>query len=269
MDENAPRYSMAFSTHSLDAKIESGSPFWKTFNASFENDAYPLPLIALLIDEGRAFTTQHANNWRTSANYICGQHLGVDFDTRSAADVLADPFVQTYGALVYATPSSTPAAPRCRALFLLDTPIVQAANYVRAAMALIWLFGGTADRQCKDAARFFYGALGSMPVIPGNVLPLAVVRELIGKQDAATRPAPHSEYRPSADDGPALAGTLRFAADAPDGQRNTSLYWAARRWAERAVPRADAETMAQQVGRKNGLSDAETAATVRSAYRGA
>lgn len=264
-------YKIAFSTIELDGKIPPGSPIWPQFNASFENYEATIPAMAYMIDDGRAFTTWHANNWRQNNNFICGQHLGIDFDTLGIDSVLGESFVQRYGALVYATPSSTPEAPRSRALFVLDTPIMQASNYTLAVSALIWSFGGTADRQCKDAARFFYGSLGSMPTRLDNVLPLAVVRELIGtwQQWQTMQAAPHpTPTTHTGDDNKAIAGALRFAADASQGERNTSLYWAARRWAERSIPQGDAETMAVQVARSNGLEDAEAFAVVRSAYRG-
>lgn len=172
----------------IDGKIPPGDPLWREFNGSFENYEATVSAIAYMIDAGRAFTTWHANNWRTSDNYICGQHLGLDFDTEdersSIGYLLNDQFIARYAALVYATPNSTPDAPRSRALFLLDQPIVQAVNYARAASAMIWSFGGHADRQCKDAARFFYGSLGSMPAPVGNILPLSVLRELITQHEA-------------------------------------------------------------------------------------
>ena len=258
----------------LDGKIPPGDPLWREFNGSFENYDATLPAIAYMIDAGRAFTTWHANGWRASANYICGQHIGIDFDTEdersSLPHLLNDQFIARYGALVYATPSSTPDAPRSRALFVLDKPIMQAANYVSAAEAMLWIFGATADRKCKDAARFFYGSLGSTPTHLDNILPLDVVRDAIARharwKDAQAKP--QAARMPAGDDGKALAGTLRFAGDASEGERNTSLYWAARRWAERSVPQSAAETMAVQVARKSGLEDAEAYAVVRSAYRG-
>jgi len=260
-------YKIAFSKIELDGKIPPGSPIWPQFNASFENYEATIPAMAYMIDDGRAFTTWHKNNWRQTDNFLCGQHLGIDFDTLGVASVLAEPFVQRYAALVYATPSSTPEAPRSRALFVLDTPIMQAANYTAAASALIWSFGGSADRQCKDAARFFYGSLASMPTRLDNVLPLDVVRGLIADHEALQqRPTPSAPVV-QGDPGRAVAGAMRFAADAPSGQRNTSLYWAARRWGEKGVTRSDAEVMAQAIGRSNGLDETETLATVRSAYR--
>lgn len=197
-------YKLAFSTLELDGKLPKGDPRWRTFNGSFENiDVAPMT-IALMIDDGQAFTTWHANGWRDAANFTLGQHLAVDFDTRGVDATLADPFVDAYAAIVYATPSSTPETPRSRALFLLDTPIVQAANYVRAASAMIWTFGGHADRQCKDACRFFYGSLASMPTRRERVLPLATVRAMIAKHEEwqvlQKRPAPARAYTPRTSD---------------------------------------------------------------------
>jgi len=181
------RYRIAFSNMALDGKLPQHDPRWKTFNASFENLELVPPAIALLIDEGHAFTTWHGNNWRANSNYLLGQHLGVDFDTWSVEQTLCDPFVDRYAAIVYATPSSTPATPRSRALFLLDRPIRQALNYTRVATALIWMFGGKADAQCKDAARFFYGSTGSMPVQRPIELPLEKAKQVLEKAEEHLR----------------------------------------------------------------------------------
>lgn len=190
-------YRIAFSSLELGAKLPPGDPRWKTFNSSFENLEASAIAIGWMIDEGRAFTSWHDHSWRTSDNFLCGQHLGIDFDTRSVDDALADPFVDRYAALVYATPSSTPESPRSRALFLLDAPIMQTSNYVRAATALIWSFGGAADRQCKDAARFFYGSLACIPTRRDLELPLSVVKQLIVQWEAAQQIAAAQQHAPA------------------------------------------------------------------------
>lgn len=216
-------YQVAVSTLELDGKLPDGDPLWPAFNASFECLELTAVALAWLIDEGRAFTTPHAHAWRKGANFLCGQHLGLDFDAQSAAATQAHPFVAKHAAIVYATPSSTPAAPRSRAVFLLDQPIRQAPNYVRAATALIWAFGGEVDRKCKDACRFFYGAQGAMPTrLPpsikdspeawaANELPLATVKELIGRhedwQRTQARPKP-ATYTPRTTDAKDAADLL-------------------------------------------------------------
>ncbi len=177
-----PAYRVAVSRYALDRKIPYGDPFWPKLNASYDNRTLGSLDLASAIYDGHPFTTWHRNHWRETKNYECGQHLAIDMDTedaRSTLSVLAkDAFIAKYGAFVYTTPSHTPEKPRARVVFLLDTPIMQANNYALAAQALLWLFG-TADRQCKDAARFFYGSLRCDFEIMDNVLPLAKVKELI------------------------------------------------------------------------------------------
>lgn len=175
-------YKVSINPHELTEKIPSGSPFWPTFNSSFKNVEYEPVDIASAIYSGCSITTQHINHWRDTKNYLCGQHLGLDFDTgdtNSTIDYLMrDKFVSRYGSILYTTMSHTDAAPRARVLFLLDTPIMQPKNYILAATSLLWLFG-TADRQCKDAVRFFYGSPNCRMELPGKVLPLDMVKHLI------------------------------------------------------------------------------------------
>lgn len=166
------------------AKIPAGDPRWQAFNASFVNYELPADHVAAMLYDGHPITTWHKNSWRSTANYICGQHLGIDFDTedqRSTLPYLArDPFISRYAAILYTTPSHTPDKPRARVIFLLDRPLQHAVNYALAASALLWVFG-SADRQCKDAARFFYGGRpGACEMeYPGNVLPFDVVKDMV------------------------------------------------------------------------------------------
>lgn len=177
-------YSVAFSAKPIMEKIPPGSPVWKDFNASFVNLDVDMGGIMTFVYRGYAMTTQHKNKWRATENYIKGQHIGLDFDSEDAASRLetlaADKFVQKYAAFIHTTISHTPEAPRARVMFLLDAPIMQAKNYTLASSALLWVFG-TADRQCKDAVRFFYGSPGCEFVKIGKVLPLEVVKKLIEK----------------------------------------------------------------------------------------
>jgi len=178
-------YRVAVSPYALDGKIAPGDPFWKTFNSSFENHELQTDDLAAAIYAGQAYTTWHARHWRHSDNYICGQHIGLDFDHGDSTleQLAADKFIARYGAMVYTTPSHTPEAPRARVVFLLDTPVMQAKNYTLAVSSLLWLFG-TADRQCRDACRFFYGSKNCEMVYLANTLPLAIVRHLIAQYQA-------------------------------------------------------------------------------------
>lgn len=194
-------YKIAFSNMALDGKIPPGDPMWGKFNASFVNRELELVDIANEIYTAHPFTTWHSNNWRNAANYQLGQHVGIDFDTEDERSTLAylvkDSFIKKYAAFVYTTPSHTPDKPRARALFLLDTPIYQPKNYTLAVSSLLFIFG-TADRQCKDSCRFFYGSRDCQFEWLDNVLPLEKVKNVIGQYqkygDIAKRQHEPREY---------------------------------------------------------------------------
>ena len=171
-------FKIAISSIELRNKIPPQDPLWPKFNASFENEEMDTHEIMDVIYCGQAITTQHKNHWRTAENYICGQHIGLDFDTEDERSTLKtltqDKFISRHAAFLHTTISHKPEAPRARVIFLLDRPILQAKNYAMAATALLWLFG-SADRQCKDAARFFYGAPDCKMEYIGKVLPLELI----------------------------------------------------------------------------------------------
>lgn len=170
----------------IDHKLSYGDPAWHDFNGSFVNKELPQLQIAAALYDGHPITTWHKNNWRHSKNYICGQHIGIDFDTEDQRStiptLLKEHFIKHYSSLLYTTLSHTPAAPRARVIFLLDAPIMQPQNYALATVALLWLFGA-ADRQCKDPARYFYGGRPGACEMewPANELPLEVLKDIIKK----------------------------------------------------------------------------------------
>jgi len=175
-------FSVAVSEYKLSSKIPPGDPIWHAFNGSFHNVDLQSRDLLNVIYMGRPITTHHKNKWRSTENFLLGQHIGLDFDSEDDASrmktLINDKFVKRYASFVHTTVSHTEEKPRARVVFLLDTPIHQAKNYGLAASALLWLFG-TADRQCKDAARFFYGAQGCKFEFLDNVLPLDLVKKMI------------------------------------------------------------------------------------------
>lgn len=177
-----PTFKVAISRYALDRKIPPGDPFWHDFNGSFSNSEVTAYDLAGAIWNGHPLTTWHKDHWRSTANFVTGQHLGLDFDTEdersTLATLTADKFIAKHGAMCYTTPSHTADKPRARVVFLLDTPIMQAQNYTIAAAALLWLFG-TADRACKDPARFWYGSKSCDFEMLDHVLPLETVKHLI------------------------------------------------------------------------------------------
>jgi hypothetical protein len=175
------KYKVAVSDYKLDSKLLPGDTRWADFNASFHNLDLKMSDLLEAVYHGRAITTHHKDNWRATQNYICGQHIGLDFDSgenTSLSCLSKDKFITRYAAFTHTTISNTDEHPRTRVIFLLDQPILQAKNYGLAVSSLLWLFG-TADRQCKDPVRFFYGSPGCEFEYYSNVLSLVVVKKLI------------------------------------------------------------------------------------------
>lgn len=102
----------------------------------------------------------YKNNWCREDNFISAQLMGIDFDdNQDVTTLLRDKFVDDYAYLIYPTPSSTPANPRSRVLFILDQPIEDVGQYRKRLRRLLQRFQiANADEQCKDAARRFYGS---------------------------------------------------------------------------------------------------------------
>lgn len=203
---NDELYKIAISTMPLyGEKLLPGDPRWRTFNASFQNLELPVRGIMNTVYNGYSITTHHKDHWRTGENYLLGQHIGLDFDTEDARSTIKtlsnDKFIQKYGAFIHTTTSHTPEKPRARVLFVLDQPIMQAKNYAMTARALLWLFG-TADRQCKDPVRFFYGASQCQFEVIDQVLPLEIIKKLIQRYhesgEAEKTKAAHRDYLPPA-----------------------------------------------------------------------
>lgn len=199
-------YKISFSTMTPIGKIPYGDPIWPTFNGSFENAELEQVDIMDKIYMGHPFTTWHKNKWRHGDNYLAGQHIGLDFDNEDEKSTLnhlcKDSFIRKYGFLAYTTPSHRPEAPRARVVFLLDTPIMQAKNYAGAASALLWLFG-SADRQCKDPCRFFYGSRDCDMQWLGQELPLDKLKAIISQYNTsgqlAKKLSTTQTYTPTAD----------------------------------------------------------------------
>jgi hypothetical protein len=212
---------------------------WNTFNGSFFNtDVEPIELMHK-VQLGYAYTAQH-RNYRHSKNFICAQHIGLDFDTedeRSTISALsADPFFSRYAAFIHTTPSHRPEAPRARVVFVLDKPVTDKDKYAELAQALVHRFN-MADGACKDAARFFYGAKSCETKWLGNALSLTdAAIELIfpfrkHKQEAATKAAEAAENRVIVASGDVPEQLLRAHSEsllsrvrnAPDGEKYVTL----------------------------------------------
>lgn len=149
--------------------------FWREYNGRFDNETLSIDEIADELAAGHGITTQH-NHYRKRSNFVCGQHIGLDFDTEDNASridtLLGDLFIWRYASILQPTWSHTEDAPRARVIFLLEKPIYDQAEYTQLATALLWHYG-KADPSCKDPCRLFFGGRGE-PVVIDNMLPTAV-----------------------------------------------------------------------------------------------
>lgn len=265
----------------LDGKIPPGDARWSQFNGSFRNLEILKSDLAAMIDDGHAFTTWHRNGWRNSENYELGQHLALDFDAGTTDSSIpwlsSDKFIQQYGALIYSTPSHTPEAPKSRVVFVLDTPIMQAKNYVLATRSLLWLFG-TADAKCKDPCRFFYGSMHCESVFFNRVLPLDKVREIIGQYTASgeqemRRQTAEPTTATFNGDGAALIAywQRRLQSAIPGTNRNDTLNRAAYSLGELVrsgvIAKHDVYNILEPIAMSIGLDRTEIGRTINSGLR--
>lgn len=144
---------------------------WARYNDAFQNVELTPGEIASRIRAGYAIAPQ-CDGRRKRENFRLAQHIGIDLDEgdRVWDDLLQMPLVDQHAAIVHTTASHTPEHPRYRVLFLLSEPIRDPAVYTHAVRCFLKAFG-TADKQCKDAARMFFGAAGcSLLLMPDNVI---------------------------------------------------------------------------------------------------
>lgn len=170
----------------LNKKTGETSAQW-AYGYSFYTKRLTLDALVTHITEGKAFTlSAFTSNTRRKDTFKSSHLLGLDFDDNvSVADCMAVPFIAENAFFIYATPSSTPDAPKARVLFLLDTPITDFAQWERLQRALIWHFDDlNPDPSCKDAARLFFGSATRDVMRLSNKLSLATMEELATAMEA-------------------------------------------------------------------------------------
>lgn len=161
--------------------------------AAFDNVTWTPVQIIEHVRGGKAICVAATNNNHRKQEYFrSAQIMGVDFDKGpGVVDLLNNGLIDDYAFLVYATPSSTDAAPRSRALFALDAPISDPLQYRRLIKRLMLAFQiENVDEQCKDPVRIFYGSAGRKASdVPSAVLPIEVLEYLPQHPDELEKPA--------------------------------------------------------------------------------
>ena len=136
---------------------------WAEFNSSFVRCEMTARELAVNIYRGYSFAPVYKDR-RKKDNFVGAWHIALDFDTgdeHASLETLAnDQFSNCFASFGYGTPSSTPAQPRSRLVFVFpyDDPIVDMVEYEELYKALLWRYPH-ADKATKDALRLFYGSL--------------------------------------------------------------------------------------------------------------
>jgi len=171
---------------SFTGKLDHNSLRWGVYNRSFKAEVLDVGALAAVIQSGYSVAPIFHTS-RHSDNFMSAQILGLDFDQSSFADLRGDRHIADYAAILHTTTNHRPDAPRTRALFILDQPIYDAAQYADYARAFAW-FHRLADQQCTDAARAWFGAVGCEIEIDGSkVLPIAVLDSVLAEYNEAHR----------------------------------------------------------------------------------
>lgn len=204
--------------------------WWREFNGQFTN--FDLPSVDPLvwaITNGYSITTQHAG-YRKRDNFVCGQHIGLDFDTgdeRSDVGRLCEnSFIKEHASFLHTTASHTDRKPRSRVVFILEKPVYNESSYSLLAEAFADTFStnGGADQSCKDPVRLFFGSENCSVTRLDNVLTFTKANEIVAPYKAMKTEREATRYRGgpinvSGDAGWKIEQELTKLAVAPDGQK--------------------------------------------------
>lgn len=138
---------------------------WAAYYATFSPVLLTPRELAVHIWRGYSFTPVWKES-RREGNFVSAGHIAFDFDAgnqTSGLDYLMrdGTFAWMFASFGYSTPSSTPAAPRSRLVFILEYPIYSAQEYRDVYQAVAWymaLDGSHTDPACKDPLRLYYGS---------------------------------------------------------------------------------------------------------------
>lgn len=197
---------------------------------AFENtDWMPLQIMEHIRRGSTISVATLKENWRHQKNFESSQIMGVDFDNGTDLDAVSNFDISRHAFLIYATPSSTPEAPRTRALFILDQPLTDMALYRKYVKRLMHYFGQAADEKCKDPVRIFHGSKDCEYIANMDArLPVYVLQTLDPHPDELVER--REPVQPQKLDGDwsqyvqrAIADELAKVATATQGNRNDQL----------------------------------------------
>ncbi len=146
---------------------------WNDYNKRFRPMRMTIRQLLIEIYHGYAFASVFTRNWRRKDKFLHAQVLGFDFDANGLDEIAPLDIVKDHAAFVYSTPSSTPDNPRCRVVFVTESPLTSVEDFEAATQAIAHEFsqlGYNLDAACTDCTRLFYGSKDCAVFTPWHVL---------------------------------------------------------------------------------------------------
>jgi hypothetical protein len=103
----------------------------------------------------------NGKRWQANANYAELAALDIDHGM-TIEEAMQHPFISQHLALGIESASSSPEHHKFRLIFRYFQP-VQGWQQIRTSNEYLQFLVGTADKSCKDASRYFFGAQGRSP----------------------------------------------------------------------------------------------------------
>lgn len=177
---------------------------WARYHRTFKPVTLTPRELAVHVWRGYAFTPVFTEA-RKEEFFKWSYHLAFDFDsgdeTSSLPFLMERPgtFIWTFASFGYSTPSSTDEHPRSRVVFVIDSPILSAADFRMAYQAIAWRIaddGSQTDPACKDPLRLYYGSPGGTVSPNWSVLGMKAI-ECVVEEYRLAHPAAGAKVSPS------------------------------------------------------------------------
>jgi hypothetical protein len=125
---------------------------WTNVEVDSWKDAFEL-----ITTDGYATSAELIDNHRTDDDYVSRQICMVDIDGgMTIQELFKNDFYNEFGAGFYTTARHTDEAHRFRIMFVLEEPVYDYLTMRKIIRGLLEFYE-TADRNCKDASRIYYG----------------------------------------------------------------------------------------------------------------
>ena len=148
---------------------------WQNIEVDSWYDAFEL-----VTTDGYATSSELLSDHRQEENYVSRQLCMVDIDDgMTIQDLFNDDFYNTFGAGFYTTARHTDEAHRFRIMFVLEQPETDCLRMRKIIRGLLETYS-TADTNCKDASRIYYGIPNcKIKEYRNNIIPTVISDALV------------------------------------------------------------------------------------------